>query len=61
MCGVSRSRVRGHTWLSQVNQTLIYQVLNNMSQSRATISVMSWTLMVSIVKVHPELRWWSRC
>ena len=61
MCGVSRIRVRGHTWLPQVNQTLIYQVMNSISQSKATINVMSQTLIISIVKIQPELRWWSRC
>ena len=46
MYRMGRKRVSGQTWLSQVNQTLVYQVLYNMSQSSAMVCVMPWTLMV---------------
>ena len=46
VCRIGRKRVSGYTWLSQVNQTLVYQILNNMSQSTAVVRVMPWTLML---------------
>ena len=39
----------GHTRLTQVYQTLVYQILNSVPQSGASIGLMSRPLMISTV------------
>ena len=57
MCSVGRYWVCGYTWLTQVHQTLVDQILNGMPQSGTAISPMSRPLMVCTMQIHPELRW----
>ena len=46
----------GYTQLTQVNHTLINQILDSMSQSSTMVSLVSLSLMICIVQIHLELR-----
>ena len=62
---MSGERVCSNSRVSQINQTLINQVLNSMPQCCTTICIMTRSLMIGTVKIGPEsgwgrLWWWSR-
>ena len=52
MCRICRKRVRTNAMLSQLHNTLINQVLNNMSQSNALIYSMFGALMIGAVTLQ---------
>ena len=55
----SGEQVCSHYRASQINQTLINQVLKGVSQHRTTVCIMAYSLIVGTMKICPK-SWWGR-